>query len=92
MQRKTSPVATGVFVAAFLAMFLAIYAAAYWWRLPQVASGLPYRFEFPTTAETIVFTPAMMLHIWIHPHSMMQRINGNSNGMQMHDPYIIITP
>lgn len=79
----------GIYIAALLAMFLMIYVAIYWWRLPRVADGLPYRIEFPTTAETILFTPAMMLHLWIHPSSMMQRIN-SAGGVHMHDPYIYI--
>lgn len=81
MERKTSPIATGLAVAAVLGVLLVGYFGAYWWRSAyvdgwgQLGDSLESEvvLHFPTTFETVIFAPAVWLHQRVHRKSFGER-------------------
>lgn len=80
MERKTSPIATGLAVVAVLGVLLAAYVGAYWWRLPEQTGGYVFiepgelaALEFPTRIESKLFAPAVWFHQCVHWKSFSTR-------------------
>jgi hypothetical protein len=73
MEHRASPLTVGIGLAISLLLIAVLYTGCYWWRLPTAD---PMRFvvrkgpvEFPTEIETVVFRPAVWIHVWVHPDS-----------------------
>ena len=86
MGRKSSPWATGLAAAGLLAVLLVGYVGAYWSRLPCAiyipsgSTGTVYgqvigerNLYFPSTFESVAFSPASWMHERVHEESLLAR-------------------
>lgn len=77
MERPSSPLTAGIGVAIGVLLIAVVYVGCYWWRLPT-ADPLSFYMrrgpvEFPTEVETLVFRPAVWLHVHVHRDSFWNR-------------------